>query len=120
MNSGQDNLSRRDVIRFGVAVGVGVVARRVPLHAQQVPQSTLITRPIPSTGERIPVIGLGTNNYSAQTAEEMAARRAVLRRMPELGGSVVDTAANYGRSEEVIGAFIKELGNRDRYFMPRR
>jgi aryl-alcohol dehydrogenase-like predicted oxidoreductase len=63
------------------------------------------------------VVGLGTNNYSVSAGEELAARRDVLRRMPELGGSVVDTAPAYGQSEAVLGELIAGLGNRDRLFL---
>jgi len=76
-----------------------------------------ITRPIPSSGERIPVIGLGTNNYSVNAPDELAMRREVLDRMWRLGGTLIDTAPAYGRSEEVIGELLAELGNRDRYFL---
>jgi aryl-alcohol dehydrogenase-like predicted oxidoreductase len=78
--------------------------------------SALNTRPIPSSGERLPVIGLGTNDYSVTSTEDLAARREVLSRMPELGGTVVDTAPAYGRSEEVIGQLVAEIGNRHKLF----
>jgi len=78
--------------------------------------SPLLTRPILSTGEKIPVIGVGTNNYSPRDAEETAARRDALRRLSELGASVVDTAPLYGQSEEVIGKLVEEIGNRDKLF----
>lgn len=77
----------------------------------------MITRPVPTSGEHLPVVGLGTNNYSVSAADELAARRDVLRRMPELGGSVVDTAPAYGESESVLGELITGLGNRDRLFL---
>jgi aryl-alcohol dehydrogenase-like predicted oxidoreductase len=76
-----------------------------------------IVRRIPSTGEQMPVVGIGTNAYDVTSSQDIAARREVLRAMPELGGRLIDTARGYGRSEEVIGALLAELGNRDRFFV---
>lgn len=78
---------------------------------------SLITRAIPSSGEKLPVIGLGTNRYGVTEAAELATRREVLRRMPELGATVIDTAPAYGESEEVIGRLLGELKNRDRVWL---
>jgi aryl-alcohol dehydrogenase-like predicted oxidoreductase len=47
----------------------------------------------------------------------MAPLREVLRKMPELGGSVIDTAPAYRRSETVLGELIAELGTRDKFFL---
>ena len=73
-------------------------------------QRAPITKPIPSTGERIPVIGLGTNQYNAKAPEEIARLQIVLETMLAQGGSVVDTARVYGRSEEVIGELVRNIG----------
>ena len=72
----------------------------------------LITRAIPSTGERLPIVGLGSSATFAQVArtEDATALRAVLQQMIELGGTVFDTAPGYGASEEVAGRIVKELG----------
>jgi aryl-alcohol dehydrogenase-like predicted oxidoreductase len=113
------NPSRRDVLKTGALAGVGLALGR--LNVAAAPQASslpLITKPIPSTGERLPVVGLGTNAYGrAQTPEELAPLREVLRRLPELGGKVVDTAPSYGRSEEVIGQLVAEIGNRAQLFL---
>jgi len=110
--------SRREVIRIGALAGVGLALGRPSFpSAEGEPEAPRITRPIPSTEERLPVVGLGTNNYSVSTPEELAARRAVLRRMAELGGTVIDTAPAYGRSEVVLGDLMAELGNRERFFL---
>ena len=67
--------------------------------------NALITRAIPSTGERIPIVGLGSSATFAQVArsEDATALRQVLERMVALGGTVLDTAPGYGASEEVAG-----------------
>jgi aryl-alcohol dehydrogenase-like predicted oxidoreductase len=90
---------------------------RASAAAQRPRELPIITRPIPSTGERLPIIGLGTNAYGASTPEQMAPLREVLARMTELGGSVVDTARGYGRSEAVIGELVQGLGSRKTVFL---
>ena len=111
-------ISRREAIKTGLAAGAGLTLSRFTIsQAAAQSQLPLITKPIPSTGERIPVVGIGTNRYGVQTPEEMTPLRDVLRRLPELGGTVVDTAHNYGRSEEVIGELVAGIGNRDRLFI---
>ncbi len=111
--------TRREAIKAGLLAGAGLAVGRTPLAARtrRVSQLPLITKPIPSTGEQVPAVGLGTNRYGVSTPEEMAPLREVLRRMPELGGTVIDTAPSYRRSETVLGEIMAELGNRDRFFI---
>ncbi len=118
------HMSRRDALKSGALAAAGMaLAPLVPgttlarLASAARPRLELITKPIPSTGERIPVIGLGTNQYSVETAEEMAELQAVLEAMADLGGSVVDTARVYGRAEVVIGELLERMGNRDDFFI---
>jgi aryl-alcohol dehydrogenase-like predicted oxidoreductase len=113
------NPDRREVIQIGLAAGAGLLLGNRNLSALAPASGTaaLITKPIPSTGERIPVIGLGTNNYSVEAEADLAPRREVLRKMPDLGLTVVDTAPSYGRSEQVIGDLVAEIGNRNRLFI---
>lgn len=111
------SMSRRQAIMAGVLAGVGAATfRRAGAEARAM-QGPLITRPIPASGERILAVGLGTNRYSVSRADELAARREVLRRLPELGGAVVDTARAYGESETVIGRLVAEIGNRRQLFL---
>ena len=109
-------VSRRSVLLGGVAAGVAAAmgGRAAAAAEAQLP---LITRAIPSSGEKIPVVGIGTNAFDVSAAEDIAARREVLQNLPLLGGSLVDTANAYGKSEEVIGQLASELGNRDRLFL---
>jgi aryl-alcohol dehydrogenase-like predicted oxidoreductase len=111
-------ISRRAVVRTGAAAAVGLaLGRSLPAGAQGTANSKPITKPIPSTGEQLPVIGLGTNAYSPKTPEQMAPLREVLETMPTLGGRLIDTARVYGRSEAVIGEILESLGNRKSYFI---
>lgn len=111
------SLSRREVVRSAAVASMGLALGPFAPAAAEALRLTPITKPIPSTGERIPVIGLGTNQYGVETPEEMAGLQQVLETMVELGGSVVDTARGYGRSEEVIGELMQRMGNRDRFFI---
>jgi aryl-alcohol dehydrogenase-like predicted oxidoreductase len=111
-------VTRRQAVKTGAAAVAGLaVAPALIARAQQASTLPLITKPIPSTGEPLPVIGVGTNAYSVETPEEMAPLKEVLERMPELGGTVVDTARVYGRSEQVIGELVEQIGNRDSLFL---
>ena len=110
------SISRRDAMKTGAAAALGFAMARTQDAAAQT-NLPAITKAIPSTGERIPVIGLGTNAYSVNTPEQMAPLREVLERMPQLGGTVVDTARAYGRSEAVIGEILQGLGTRKQFFI---
>src|SRR5215510_9206066 len=102
------SITRREVLKTGATAALGfALAQRTAAAQANLP---LITKPIPSTGERLPVIGLGTNAYSVNSAEQMAPLREVLERMGQLGGSVIDTARAYGRAESVIGELLQGLG----------
>ncbi|HEX5816886.1 MAG TPA: aldo/keto reductase, partial [Methylomirabilota bacterium] len=77
-----------------------------------------ILRAIPSSGETLPVIGLGTwQTFDVGTGAERASRQQVLQRFAELGGRVVDSSPMYGRAEAVVGELAAELGLRDRLFL---
>ncbi len=76
------------------------------------PALSLITKAIPSTGEKLPAIGLGTDKFSL---EDRGPILAEIQRMQELGGTVIDTAASYGDSETLIGEAL--AGSRDRMFV---
>lgn len=96
------DLSRRDTLRVFGATAAGAFLGASGAGASPEP----MVRAIPSSGERIPVIGLGT--WSTFDVGGSAAARApledVLTRFVERGGRVVDSSPMYGRSEEVVGA----------------
>src|SRR5262245_21908786 len=108
-------ITRRDALKTGATAALGLALADSRLGAQS--NLAQITKPIPSTGERLPVIGLGTNAYSVNTADQMAPLREVLERMGQLGGSVIDTARAYGRAESVIGELLQGLGTRKQFFI---
>jgi aryl-alcohol dehydrogenase-like predicted oxidoreductase len=79
---------------------------------------SVIRKAIPSSGEKIPIVGLGTNRYGVDTSDEARKPlRAALNRFRELGGTVIDTAPSYRTSESVLGDLIADLGIRDDLFV---
>ena len=111
-------LTRRDALRLAALAGAGTALGSLPFAASLEAQGTLITKPIPSTGERVPVIGLGTNVYGREnTPDELTRLKAVIAKMAELEGKVIDTAHGYGRSEETLGQILADLGARDKFFL---
>jgi len=104
-------ISRREYLKFSLAAGTALAVKPGLLWSEAV-ASSLITRPVPSSGELLPVIGLGSSATFSQLAgsEESAELRAVLATLVEQGGTVFDTAPSYGASEEVAGSFAQELG----------
>jgi aryl-alcohol dehydrogenase-like predicted oxidoreductase len=115
--------TRREAIRAGIVAGVGLTvgtacrSTAVAETMRAAGRQDLILKPIPRTGEQLPVIGIGTNRFGVQTEAEIAPLREVLRELPRLGGKIVDTARGYGSSEEVIGQAVKQIGNRDELFL---
>jgi aryl-alcohol dehydrogenase-like predicted oxidoreductase len=108
--------SRREALKAGAgaAVALGTSMAGTNVFAQS---GTLIQKTIPSSGEMIPPIGIGTNRYGVgESEEERAPLRDTMARFVELGGKVMDTAAVYGTSESVIGDLAAELDIRDRLF----
>jgi diketogulonate reductase-like aldo/keto reductase len=79
----------------------------------------MLTRPIPSTKEPLPVVGLGTWQTFDVGADREALdqRKEVLRILLEAGGRVIDSSPMYGRAEEVVGTLLAEMGVRDKAFL---
>ncbi len=105
-------VTRRDVLQAGLAAGaVAALARALPAQAAAVKP---LTKAIPSTGEHLPVIGIGTNAFRVANLEGL---RPLLRRFAELGATLIDTAALYGDSETAIGQALADLGLRRQMFV---
>jgi diketogulonate reductase-like aldo/keto reductase len=79
----------------------------------------MTTRPIPSSGEPLPVVGLGTwQTFDVgEPAEERAPLAEVLRLLFEAGGKMIDSSPMYGRSEGVVGDLLQDAGTRDEAFL---
>ena len=113
-------LSRREwlVRTLGASAALTLDPRLLQALGRSAQQGSLITRAVPSSGERLPVVGLGSSATFSRVArtEDVSALRDVLRTMTEAGGTVFDTAPGYGASEEVAGNLARELGITDRIF----
>ena len=109
-------LSRREMLKVTAGASAALALGRLPGLAQP---SEIMKRPIPSTGELIPVVGLGTARTFnvGESEEERAPLREVLEAFVEMGGTVLDTAPGYRNSEEVSGDLAEDLGATDRLFM---
>jgi diketogulonate reductase-like aldo/keto reductase len=101
--------SRRDVLR-----GAGLAALAWPARAaiaKDPVEAAILTRPIPSTGERLPAIGLGS--WQTFDVADPAPVQPVLARFLALGGRVVDSSPMYGRAEAAIGAMLAAIRKAD-------
>lgn len=106
--------TRRQFTKLGLGTSAGLALGQVPAFADE----HGMHKAIPSSVEKIPIVGLGTNRYGVGgDAEKRAALQEALARFHELGGTVVDTAPMYGSSETVLGDLIENLGIRDELFM---
>ena len=85
--------------------------------AQPAPVAAMQTRPIPSSGERLPVIGMGTSDSFNVGPDDLPTLREVLSRFLAGGASLIDTAPSYGRAEAVVGELLAALGQRDKAFL---
>src|SRR5689334_3793884 len=107
-------LNRRALLACTGAVVVFPTAR-----AQSADSAPLIRRAIPSSGQTVPAIGLGTATgfQSAFSDAELAPLRDTIRVFQAGGGTVIDTSDDYGDAERVLGQIIQELGVRDSLFL---
>lgn len=111
--------SRREVLALGAGFGAAAALGIAPACAQTVAAKPVLTRPIPRTGERLAVVGLGTaiifdiGNDAARRAE----RRSVIQTLLEGGARVIDTAPSYGTAESVVGDLLADMKVRDKVFV---
>jgi aryl-alcohol dehydrogenase-like predicted oxidoreductase len=98
---------------FTVFAGAALVSRGGAQTSEN-----LITRAIPSSGERLPVVGLGTA-VVFRTNDEATRQRAtaVLQALAAGGGRLVDTASTYGDAESVLGTVMSAGGLYDKIFI---
>ena len=103
-------MRRRGFLGFSAAFALGL--------ARDQPQK-IMTRKIPSSGEEIPAIGLGTWQVF-DVGNDQAARaplREVIANFQKAGGKMIDSSPMYGSAESVAGDLVADLGLRDKLFV---
>jgi diketogulonate reductase-like aldo/keto reductase len=110
-------MTRREAAKLIGGTAAGLV---LPIGVRAAGESSgMLTRAIPSTGEKLPVIGLGSwqtldVDLRPDNGKELG---DVLSRFVQLGGRAIDSSPMYGKSEEVIGALATERGLHDKLFI---
>lgn len=137
MPSRRDFLTTTSLAAGGFALApLAACSRETPPAAAPQPQPTMpatdttagakapasdqmLTRAIPSTGEKIAVIGAGTSgSYEIEMdSPEYEALKDVVRIFFEGGGQVIDTSPNYSNAEDVVGALLAQGGWRSKCFL---
>src|SRR5438876_10804191 len=102
--------SRRDFLAIAaLSACAATLSRSATAFAQ--PRPAMLTRPIPSTNEPLPVVGIGTWQTFDIGAERAALdqRKEVLQILLDAGGKVIDSSPMYGRAEAVVGTLLSEM-----------
>jgi aryl-alcohol dehydrogenase-like predicted oxidoreductase len=109
-------MSRREMAML--TVGLGAATLLPPLAAAATDAGPLMARPIPSSGEALPAVGLGTAYVFDHTDEATAhAAQQVVDALVSGGGRLIDTASTYGDAEIVLGNAMDAAGLRDKIFI---
>jgi aryl-alcohol dehydrogenase-like predicted oxidoreductase len=105
-------ITRRD---FTALAAAALLAPRAFAQSNEAPP---ITHAIPSTGERVPAVGLGTASvFDSDNDQIRGAAAQVVRTLVDSGGRLIDTASSYGDAESVLGNVIAAAGLRDKVFI---
>ena len=108
--------NRRTVIKMGVGLGASLL---LPANRLQAQSAALLRKKIPSSGETIPIIGIGTaRRYEEIKSDvEKVPLRETIRQFQALGGTVIDSSPSYGTAEAVVGELVEGLKIRDSLFL---
>jgi aryl-alcohol dehydrogenase-like predicted oxidoreductase len=110
-------MTRREA---GKIIGGTAAGLALPISTRAASESSaMLTRSIPSSSEKLPVIGLGTwRTFDVElTSDSRRQLEEVLSLFVKLGGCVVDSSPMYGRAEQVIGELTAALGIPDKLFL---
>jgi diketogulonate reductase-like aldo/keto reductase len=115
----QTDFTRAEVLKLAGGAGVTCLLG-TPAHSQQSSEKVhMQTRTIPSSGEKLPVVGCGTWQTFDVGADANARKKLaeVLATLFDAGGTVIDSSPMYGTSEDVAGSLIAEMGARSKAFI---
>jgi aryl-alcohol dehydrogenase-like predicted oxidoreductase len=110
-------MTRREAVNV---IGGTAAVLVLPISTRAASESlAMLTRAIPSSGEKLPVIGLGTwQAFDVDLTSDNRRQLAdVLSLFVKLGGRAIDTSPMYGRAEDVIGELTTALGIPDKVFL---
>ena len=111
-------IKRREFIHLG-ATALGATALGLKANAEVLPpQNRHITRPIPSSGEAIPVIGMGTSRTfdTPDDPDSLTLLSEVMKTFFANGGTVIDSSPMYGNAESRVGDVMRSLDPRPPMF----
>jgi aryl-alcohol dehydrogenase-like predicted oxidoreductase len=109
-------LTRRDYLKYSALLGAACALPGGLLQAFE--SKNLISRAIPKTGEKLPIVGLGSSATFRKVAqsEDFSALKGVIQTLLDNSGTVFDTAPSYGASEKVSGQIARDAGTTDKIF----
>jgi diketogulonate reductase-like aldo/keto reductase len=107
-------MTRREATRVIAGTAASLLAAP-SLRAEAKP--SLLERAIPSSGEMLPVVGLGTSRVFDEASSERAPLEQVVATLVKMGGKLIDTAPAYGQAETVTGEIATKLKLHDKLFL---
>lgn len=107
-------LDRRRFLGVAASVPLLLAGRRA--RATPGKEDTMLTKPIPKTGEALPVVGLGTYSTFDVGPDQRGPLVDVMRRFVELGGRIIDSSPMYNQSEATVGDLLGRI-NRPKVFL---
>jgi len=112
----QEMLTRREYLKYTAMAGTALAVH--PGLVKALEAGDLLKRAIPSSGQEIPMVGLGSSATFSSVARsaDVSALRNVLATLFDNGGSVFDTAPSYGASEKVAGQLVQDLDAIEKVF----
>src|SRR5688572_26294531 len=102
-------LSRRNMLKLGIPVSLASTLRPTDVLFGQATSSALITRRIPSTGERIPAVGVNVSKWEARRPHAHAELTEVVKQLIRTGGKVIEAESPYDpASDALVGEVVAE------------
>ena len=101
-------LNRRQALQLGISIAA---YSALGLKAEESGAGPLITRPIPSSGEAVPVIGMGTSRTfdTGDDAQTLTQLSEVMRAFFDGGGTIIDSSPMYGNAESRVGDVLRQM-----------
>ena len=115
----QTGFTRAEILKLAGSFGAACVFGTPARGRQSSEKVHMQTRTIPSSGEKLPVVGCGTWQTFDVGADANARKKLaeVLATLFDAGGSVIDSSPMYGTSEDVAGSIVADLGARSKAFI---